>query len=584
MTLSVTLSALSPHHSMRLLNQAQPMYSLFNVLTDQHGAELVPVRCNRQTVKRLVSYFEDLVTENKSSVLVLEGRCLDGDAERDRERLQKLAGDARHLYLFTCDPHCATRTWEAPALDNVTLFEEREHHELENGPFILVVDPRFCGLLSCAEMPRPSATHAQTYAVVWTFDPNVVYTAVEYLLARIGTQRPKARSGLQMLLNVTPTRRPSLQVALTFTTKLAMLMQKQGELDMATSRISSAISSTLELELILQTAVEEVGRALNARRAALVLWQEGTSLPEGISVYERAEDKPHETPDRDAQAQRAPATDSVTSYVGPANPAALAKLARTSGPLATRASVESPGTSAAVPGALETPLTYRNSIIGVLAVEDDTPNRDWEDEERLMVRTVSDQLAVAISHARLFRHVQTQAMTDSLTGLYNHRYFHERLDREIQMANRNNESLSLILLDLDHLKRINDTHGHRAGDAALCHIAAILKGTVRDVDVCARYGGEEFVIILPQCEREAAFQVAERVREAIALKSVPRVGAVTASIGIATYPAPAMTKEELIEMADRAMYLAKDAGRNRVRTLLYNPPDRLNAYPLDGRP
>src|SRR5205085_3853932 len=188
---------------------------------------------------------------------------------------------------------------------------------LDNGPFILVVDPRFCGLLSCAEMPRSPATHAETYAVVWTFDPNVVYTAVEYLLARMGTQRPNERSGLEMLLNVTTTRRPSLQVALTFTTKLAMLMQRQSELDMATSRISSAISSTLELEPILQTAVEEVGRALNARRAALVLWREGTSLPEGISVYERAEDKLHEAPDRETQALKAAPLDSVISYIAP---------------------------------------------------------------------------------------------------------------------------------------------------------------------------------------------------------------------------------------------------------------------------
>ncbi|HKP10611.1 MAG TPA: GGDEF domain-containing protein, partial [Blastocatellia bacterium] len=166
--------------------------------------------------------------------------------------------------------------------------------------------------------------------------------------------------------------------------------------------------------------------------------------------------------------------------------------------------------------------------------------------------------------------------TDSLTGLFNYRYFHERLDREIKAADRNNASLSLILLDLDHLKRINDTHGHRAGDAALRHVASILQATVRDIDVCARYGGEEFVIILPQCERDAAFQVAERVREAIALKSAPRVGAVTASIGLATYPAPARTKEELIEMADRAMYLAKDAGRNRVRMLRHAASDGLS--------
>src|SRR5436853_1510089 len=347
------------------------MYSLYNVLTDQHGTELVPVRCNRQTVRRLVSYFEDLVSESKCSVLVLEGRCLNGDPERDSERLQRLAGDARHLFLFTCDRHCAIRTWDATTLNNITLVEEREHHELDNGPFILVVDPRFCGLLSCAEMPRSPATHAETYAVVWTFDPNVVYTAVEYLLARMGTQRPNERSGLEMLLNVTTTRRPSLQVALTFTTKLAMLMQRQSELDMATSRISSAISSTLELEPILQTAVEEVGRALNARRTALVLWQEGTSLPEGISVYERTEETAGDAlADLQAHQKRPLAMDSVTSYVEPPilpvmESAARDGVGRVTNPFSPQDTFESASLGGAikVPSSLEITLNYRNSII-----------------------------------------------------------------------------------------------------------------------------------------------------------------------------------------------------------------------------
>ena len=138
-----------------------------------------------------------------------------------------------------------------------------------------------------------------------------------------------------------------------------------------------------------------------------------------------------------------------------------------------------------------------------------------------MVKTVSDQLAVAISHARLFRHVQTQAMTDSLTGLYNHRYFQERLERELKLADRNDDKVSLILLDLDHLKRINDSLGHRAGDAALCHVAHLMQTTVRGVDICARYGGEEFVVILPQCDREGAIMVAERLREVHSLDARP---------------------------------------------------------------
>jgi diguanylate cyclase (GGDEF)-like protein len=224
---------------------------------------------------------------------------------------------------------------------------------------------------------------------------------------------------------------------------------------------------------------------------------------------------------------------------------------------------------AVIPTTIEIPVTYRNSVIGLLAVEDDTPGRHWEDEEELMVRTVSDQLAVAISHARLFRHVQTQAMTDSLTGLCNHRAFQERLEREIKLCDRNNDRVSLILLDLDHLKKINDNFGHRTGDSALVHVANVMLSCVREVDICSRYGGEEFVIVLPQCGREDAITVAERLREAIAGTPVDKIGQVTASIGVATYPAAARTKEELIEMADRAMYLAKAAGRNRVRTLMH---------------
>jgi diguanylate cyclase (GGDEF)-like protein len=184
----------------------------------------------------------------------------------------------------------------------------------------------------------------------------------------------------------------------------------------------------------------------------------------------------------------------------------------------------------------------------------------------LMVNTVSDQLAVAISHARLFRHTQKQAMTDALTGLYNHGHFQDRLDREIKLTDRNNDVVSLILLDLDQLKKINDTHGHRAGDGVLRHVALLMQEVVRDVDICARYGGEEFVVILPQCDRENATVTAERLRETIASKPVPNVGQVTASIGVATYPSGAKSKDELVEMADRAMYLAKAAGRNRVRT------------------
>jgi diguanylate cyclase (GGDEF)-like protein len=532
-------------------------HSLYYVLTDQHGEEFAPVRCNEQTVMRLVRYFEDVVTENKLSGLVIEGRCLNGNPDREAQRLAALAAAARRVYQFACNSQCAARTWNPPEVAGLAALEEQDYHDIETGPFILVIEPRFCGLLASCILPQERNNQVNSYEMVWTFEPNVVFTGIEYLMARVSAQRSQERATLETLLNACTPRSSSLRLALTFTTKLTMLMQRQNELEMATNRISSAISSTLEIEPILQSAVEEIGSTLNVRRAALVLWQEGTKLPEGMSIYERPDELPAET-------GRAP-----DSPVGSGTGAEVVSDTLNHHAGGEAAAAQEPVEQPSAPKPLDIPISYRNLEIGSLIIEDNTPGRNWEDEELLMVKTASDQLAVAISHARLFRQVQTQAITDSLTGLYNHRYFQERLDREIKLADRNDVPVSLILLDLDHLKRINDHHGHRSGDAALCHVASMMRKAVREVDICARYGGEEFVVILPQCDRQDALDAGERLRRSIASTSVEGLGQITASVGVASYPSGAKSKEELIEMADRAMYLAKAAGRNRVRTLTH---------------
>ena len=546
------------------------MHSLYYVLTDQHREEFAPMRGNHQTVSRLVRYFEDVVIENKLSALVIEARCLSGDPTRESRRLEKLVAASRRVYLFSGNSECAMRTWAPQPSFKLMNVEESDHHSIETGPFILVMEPRFCGLLASCIVPDERNSDKASYEMVWTFDPNVVFTAVEYLMARMNAQRPEERERFEALLNACTPRSSSLRLALTFTTKVTMLMQRQNELEMATNRISSAISSTLELEPILQSAVEEVGRALNARTAAVVLWQEGTNLPESMSIYERPEDLDDDnSPDAGTLAAQSESAgnDQKTNH-----PTAWTSEHATTGPLpgsSRELAKEDEQKHPVASGSLEVPISYRNTVIGMLVIEDDVASRNWEDEEMLMVKTVCDQLSVAISHARLFQQVQMQAMTDALTGLYNHRYFQERLERETKLADRNNEQVSLILLDLDHLKHINDSHGHRSGDAALCHVASMMRSAVREVDISARYGGEEFVVILPKCNRESAIDVAERLRESIASTPVERMGQVTASIGVATYPSGAKNKEELIEMADRAMYLAKAAGRNRVRTIAH---------------
>ncbi|MDA8235269.1 MAG: GGDEF domain-containing protein [Clostridia bacterium] len=166
--------------------------------------------------------------------------------------------------------------------------------------------------------------------------------------------------------------------------------------------------------------------------------------------------------------------------------------------------------------------------------------------------------------------LQMLAMTDELTRLYNHRYFQMRLEEEIQRSNRQNNHLSLIILDMDFFKQYNDTHGHPMGDYLLQLTSNLLREKVRVMDTVARYGGEEFVIILADTSGEQAVQVADRIRQAIQDYPFPGRetqpgGRITVSVGIASYPNNATTKEELIQRADEALYKAKKETRNAVQ-------------------
>ena len=171
------------------------------------------------------------------------------------------------------------------------------------------------------------------------------------------------------------------------------------------------------------------------------------------------------------------------------------------------------------------PVIYRDRTMGVLMVCSDDPQRVWQENEILLMRTVADQVAVAVNHARLFQEMQQQALTDGLTGCFNRRSFEIQLERDLHLATRMRQPVSLIMLDIDHFKRVNDTHGHDAGDAALRIIADALRQELRGVDTAARYGGEEFAIILPQAGLEGALVVAERLRARIEATEVPGVGA-----------------------------------------------------------
>ena len=202
--------------------------------------------------------------------------------------------------------------------------------------------------------------------------------------------------------------------------------------------------------------------------------------------------------------------------------------------------------------------------MGALQVKSNDPARVWHENEILLLRTVADQVAVAVNHAGLFAQIQQQALTDPLTGCYNRRSFELQLDKEILMAKRTGQPLSLLMLDLDRFKHLNDSAGHDAGDDALRQLALCFREELRGVDSAARFGGDEFALILPQAYSEGALLVGERVRERIERILIPEFGSLTASIGIASFPTHANSRAELFRAADDALYAAKRAGRNRV--------------------
>lgn len=174
------------------------------------------------------------------------------------------------------------------------------------------------------------------------------------------------------------------------------------------------------------------------------------------------------------------------------------------------------------------------------------------------------QIEMAITIADLFQAVRDQAVTDALTGLYNRRYFEEALEKEVQRAKRQQQPFSIIGIDLDYLKKINDTHGHFYGDLAIKTIADVLKANARSVDVPARIGGEEFDVLLPGISSDGAMIAAERIRSAIEKTEIDTIGHITGSLGVATYFEHTDNVEELLELTDQAMYTSKREGRNRV--------------------
>jgi diguanylate cyclase (GGDEF)-like protein len=211
------------------------------------------------------------------------------------------------------------------------------------------------------------------------------------------------------------------------------------------------------------------------------------------------------------------------------------------------------------------PLTSRDRAIGVLALGS---VRDGAFDEMTLARLqpLADAVALAFENVRLFQKTRQLSITDEVTPLHNFRYFHQALDRELKLVNRYGSVLSLLFIDLDRFKPINDQYGHLRGSRTLREVGFLIRAAVRETDIPARYGGDEFVVILPQTEGAPARLLAEKLRRLVEGHTFLQEEGINArlgvSMGVATYPGEATTKEALIRLADKRMY--EDKGTRRT--------------------
>ena len=359
---------------------------------------------------------------------------------------------------------------------------------------------------------------------------------------------------------------------------------------------TQAISSSVDLDDVLAVVARTTAEALVADQCQIQEYDSGANTVKPIAFWQRDASMPEpdsmgktfsldDEPDERAFLESMKVVQQLYS-----DPALAAP---------TRATMDKYGDRSY----LNVPLVFGGQSFGVMVLVQTAAERRWTEEEVSLARALAEQAAVTIERARLYRRVQEQAITDGLTGLFNHRYFYERLDQEVARARRYGTPVSLLLVDIDDFKAFNDRHGHLAGDAVLRKLAAALRGELRqNLDIAARYGGEEFAVILPNTpmaalsdaqlemdlagglprtdggedppppgHRGGAEEVAERIRRTIAATSfVGQNGAVlsqiTVSLGVAVFPHKTASVEELVGNADAAMYKAKRGGKDRVES------------------
>ena len=338
--------------------------------------------------------------------------------------------------------------------------------------------------------------------------------------------------------------------------RIKLIEEEQRRLAEALADTAAAVNSTLDLEEVLDRVLENVGKVMphdaadialvdeqgNMRFVKAIGYQKFGAHEKLLSIEANVKDIPNmrrmaETgepaidPDIHADPEwvKIPGSEWIRSYIG-------------------------------------APILNKGKLLGFINLNAEVPNF-FKEEQLSQLRAFTDQAAVAIRNAQMFEEMEHLAITDSLTGLYNRRYFFEFTENEIERSKRYKKDLSMIMMDIDHFKRVNDQFGHPIGDRALKMVSDISLRSLRKVDVMCRFGGEEFAILLPETPKDEALIAAERICREIGnacLATERGDVSVTVSIGVAGLDEEINAMNRLISAVDEALYNAKNAGRNRV--------------------
>ncbi|MGK5675237.1 diguanylate cyclase [Micromonospora sp. URMC 106] len=367
-------------------------------------------------------------------------------------------------------------------------------------------------------------------------------------------------------------------------TYVAALTSSRDQLRGHLAVLGDTLASTHDLQRILRVILHSAIAATGARAGAVLLVDDG-----GVLVAQCTEGLDDRCPpDEGAGPLRVPLGSGVVGAVAATGEPQRGRVEPSTVPpgeprCRTYIAVPfaAPGATGAADAARDGPPARPGSepaapagALGVLALYDRLGADEFDDDDLVTLRTFAGHAAVAVDNVRVHEEAQRLSLTDPLTGLWNYRYLRESIRREVERASRFGRMLSVLALDLDRFKDVNDTHGHAAGDAVLAEFARRVRGEIREVDLAFRQGGEEFVVLLPETDARGATIVAERLGAAVRETpmaadghggSAPVAIAVTVSIGIAVYPDHAGTGQEVLDAADDALYAAKAAGRDTWR-------------------